>query len=136
MFDGIGGVDDHFSLYTAALMQAKSFFVRGFFTRPAANFSNIGESEAIRCAIESSDLFFTPVVRAENYVCPLSDKNEERNFSVSAESMLKQAASNFELEISSTLVVTLDQPLIRQNWSNQYAYHCQLLLARGSSFCQ
>jgi hypothetical protein len=92
----------------------------------------IGESEATRRAMESSDLFFTPVIHAKNSRL----ENDETKFSVAAESMLKQAASNFELEISSTLVMTMDQPLILQKWSNQYAYHCQLFLARGSSFCQ
>jgi hypothetical protein len=82
-----------------------------------------------------SDLFFTPVVDMKNTGSIQSDIDEMK-LSVAAESMLKQAATNFELEISSTLVMTMDQPLIRHDWSSQYAYHCQLFLARGVSFCQ
>jgi hypothetical protein len=80
------------------------------------------------------DLFFIPEVDAKlsaNYQLEI----EPTTMSV-AESILKKAASNFELEVTSTLVMTLDEPLLQQNWSSQYAYHYHLLIARGASFCQ
>ena len=85
---------------------------------------------AARQATESSDLFF-----ATGAINP-SVLGESQRIAPTLESLLSKAGSNFELEITSTRIMTMNEPLILKDWSSQYSYHCQLLLACGASSYQ
>ncbi len=56
-----------------------------------------------------------------------------QKISLDLESVLRRSTSNFELEITLTQLMTMNEPLVKQDWYNEYSYHCHLLLAKGFS---
>ncbi len=108
--------------------QVRTMAIRTLQTSASSKISGVQTATSVKSQMvtNSSDLFFA----CDDHSAAAAEK-DLRHFTEALDSFLAKAGSNFELELTTTRMVT-SQPVVAEQ--EKMSYNFNLLLARGASF--